>query len=211
MDSSDRTPSSPSGSGRSGGSSGRSGGGSGRSDHSGRRAGRTRAGQYVCVFWLGGQRYALDAVLVGEVISVPSLLPVPLTPSWVLGLCNLRGVALAVVDLAQVLGLKPASGAAAEANPLAAGAGMPVLVLRSDRVAAGIRIDRIEAVYPFETARFEGAAVLEEHPAVKGILTFETRGGFVATLLDEERVAKRLRELRFKKADAGARALPAND
>jgi chemotaxis signal transduction protein len=164
------------------------------SGHSSRRRGRTQAGQYVCVFWLGGERYALDAVLVGEVISVSSLLPVPVTPPWLLGLCNLRGVALAVIDLARVLDL-PLPPAAP------AGESLPVLILRADGVSAGIRIERIEAVYPFEAAQHAPSAGLEEHPAVKGLLKFEARGGFVATLLDETVVARRLSELRFRKAE----------
>jgi chemotaxis signal transduction protein len=151
------------------------------------------------VFWLSGARYALDAVLVGEVVSVPSLLPVPVTPSWLLGLCNLRGVALAVVDLAAVLGMKAAAPA-----PLPAAGGVPVLVLRAHGVTVGIRIDRIEAVYPFESAKLTPSTAIDEHPAVKGLLAFEARGGFVATLLDEQRVAARLKELKFKKAEAGA-------
>jgi chemotaxis signal transduction protein len=191
---SDKMPSPSSGSDRPGPASGDRG----RSDASGRSRGRARAGQYVCVFWLGGQRYALDAVLVGEVIAVPSLLPVPVTPPWLLGLCNLRGVALAVVDLGRVLDM-PAAAAAPSA-----GAGLPVLVLRADGVSAGIRIERIEAVYRFETAKFTASAAFEEHPAVRGLLTFEARGGFVATLLDEQAVTRRLHELRFRKSEAGA-------
>jgi chemotaxis signal transduction protein len=184
-------PSHPSGPGR----SGRSG-----RDHSSRRGrGRAKAGEYVCVFWLAGSRYALDAVLVGEVILVPTLLPVPVTPLWLLGLCNLRGVALAVVDLAAVLGMKAASSA-----PLPSAGGVPVLVLRTHGVSVGIRIDRIEAVYPFESAQLTPSTAIDEHPAVRGLLSFQARGGFVATLLDEQKVAERLTELKFKKAEAGA-------
>jgi len=163
------------------------------SGHSSRRERGARSGQYVCVFRLGGQRYALDAVLVGEVVSVPQLLPVPQTPPWLLGLCNLRGLALAVVDLGRVLDL---AGAGSEPPPSGA---VPVLVLRAGTVAAGARIERIDAVYPFESARLTASAAIDEHPAVKGLLTFEARGGFVATLLDEQRLASRLSELRFRK------------
>jgi purine-binding chemotaxis protein CheW len=176
----------------SGGSSG-SGGSGKRSD----RVRGARAGQYVCVFWLGGDRYALDAVLVREVVAVPGLLPVPLTPPWMLGLCNLRGVALAVVDLGGALDLPTRPVAAPGAS------GTVVLVLRFGGMIAGIRIDRVEAVYRFEESRQEPAVTLDEHPAVKGLLSFEAKGGFTATLLDDVRLAARLKELRFSKS-AGA-------
>jgi purine-binding chemotaxis protein CheW len=175
-------------------------GGSGGSGGSGKGSGRTRgarAGQYICVFWLGGDRYALDAVLVHEVVAVPSLLPVPMTPAWLLGLTNLRGVALAVVDLGGALDL-PTRPAAAPGS-----AGTVVLVLRAHGVTAGIRIDRVEAVHRFEETRLEPRATVDEHAAVKGLMSFTAKGGFTATLLDEERLAARLNELRFSNS-AGA-------
>jgi hypothetical protein len=69
---------------------------------------------------------------------------------------------------------------------------------------AGIRIDRVEAVYRFEEARLEPSATVDEHAAVKGLLSFEAKGGFTATLLDDVRLASRLKELRFSRAGAGA-------
>jgi purine-binding chemotaxis protein CheW len=174
-----------------------SSGGSGKGSDRNPRSGRARSGQNVCVFWLGGQRYAVDAVLVREVVAVPSLLPVPMTPEWLLGLCNLRGVALAVVDLGGVLDLHVPA-------PAATAAGVVVLVLRAGGMLVGIRIDRVEAVFRFEAARLEPGTSLDEHPAVKGLLSFEAKGGFAATLLDEGRLAARLEELKFRKSAAGA-------
>jgi chemotaxis signal transduction protein len=152
----------------------------------------------VCVFWLGGERYALDAVLVREVVAVPSLLPVPLTPAWLLGLCNLRGIALAVVDLGGALDLRTRGATAPGAS------GTVVLVLRPGGMLVGLRIDRVEAVYRFEQGHLESAVTVDEHPAVKGLMAFEVKGGFTATLLDEEKLAARLKELKFSKASAGA-------
>jgi hypothetical protein len=68
----------------------------------------------------------------------------------------------------------------------------------------GIRIDRVEAVYGFDAAKSEAGTALDEHPAVKGLLSFAAKGGFVATLLDEGRLAARLKELKFRKSAAGA-------
>lgn len=170
-------------------------GGSGKGSGRGRGA---RAGQYVCVFWLGGDRYALDAVIVREVVAVPGLLPVPLTPPWLLGLCNLRGVALAVVDLGGALDLPTRAGAAPGVS------GTAVLVLRAGGRLAGIRIDRVEAVYRFDQTRLEPTVTVDEHPAVKGVLSIQAKEGLTATLLDEAKLASRLKELRFSKTAAGA-------
>jgi chemotaxis signal transduction protein len=179
----------------------RSGSGSGSGSGAGRSAGRgqrgARAGQYVCVFWLGREPYALDAVLVREVVAVPGLLPVALTPAWLLGLCNLRGVALAVVDLGGALDLPTRPAAPAGAS------GTVVLVLRPGDMLVGLRIDRVEAVYRFDQTRLEASATVSEHVAVKGLLWFAGRGGFTATLLDEEKVSAGLKGLRFSGSGPG--------
>ena len=69
---------------------------------------------------IGGARYLLDLVEAGEIVPLPPLAPVPLTQSWYLGLANVRGHLLGVVDLARYLqpdagtapaGTAPASGA----------------------------------------------------------------------------------------------------
>lgn len=52
---------------------------------------------------LGEWSIALAANAVAEVLELASLTRVPLTPPWMLGLCNLRGQVLPVVDLAAVL------------------------------------------------------------------------------------------------------------
>ena len=55
-------------------------------------------------FESGGQRYLLRLEEAGEVLPVPSLCPVPLTRSWFLGLANVRGNLVAVVDFAEFAG-----------------------------------------------------------------------------------------------------------
>ena len=67
----------------------------------------------------------------------------------------------------------------------------------------GLRIDRVEAVYRFDQTRLLASATVGEHVAVKGLMSFEARGGFTATLLDEEAVAARLKDLRFSRSGPG--------
>ena len=52
----------------------------------------------------GGQRYLLRLEEAGEVLPVPPISPVPLTRSWFLGLANVRGNLVAVVDFAEFAG-----------------------------------------------------------------------------------------------------------
>jgi chemotaxis signal transduction protein len=157
---------------------------------SSRRGFRNREGLYACAFWLGGQRYALDTVDVLEAITLTQLVPGPLSPPWLLGLTSLRGTPLPVVDLPVVLDLPVPTPAAPSGS-----AGRPALVLRVDGILLGGRVDRIEAVYPFEGARLEAASAAE-HPAVKGLLEVGT-ADIAATLLHHVELARRVNEARF--------------
>jgi purine-binding chemotaxis protein CheW len=61
----------------------------------------------ACVFALAGQRLAADIRHTREVVVLPDRTAVPRAPAFVLGVANLRGNVVPVVDLRQVLGLPP--------------------------------------------------------------------------------------------------------
>ena len=57
---------------------------------------------------IGGSRFLLDLTQAGEITTVGAITRVPLTADWFLGLSNLRGNLISVVDLARFQGLDPA-------------------------------------------------------------------------------------------------------
>ena len=54
-------------------------------------------------FSLGREDYAIPLLMVREVISVPDTTPIPKSPSHFLGIMNLRGQVISVVDLRKKL------------------------------------------------------------------------------------------------------------
>ncbi len=54
---------------------------------------------------IGSDRYLLDLTQAGEIVPVAALTAVPLTQPWYLGLSNIRGNLVGVIDLARYLGL----------------------------------------------------------------------------------------------------------
>jgi len=60
----------------------------------------------VVVFALGEETYAVEAGYVEGIYLLEDLTPVPCTPAFVLGVINLRGRILSVVDVHRFLGLK---------------------------------------------------------------------------------------------------------
>lgn len=81
---------------------------------------------------IGGVRYLLDLVEAGEIVPLPPLAAVPLTQPWYLGLANVRGNLLGVVDLARYLDPEVAGTAPAPGTRLvtfAPGLGFPCALL----------------------------------------------------------------------------------
>jgi twitching motility protein PilI len=76
---------------------------------------------------IGGARYLLDLLEAGEIVPVPPLTSVPLTQPWYLGLANIRGSLVGVVDLARFFGQQDgaAAGPAARLVTFAPGLGVP--------------------------------------------------------------------------------------
>ncbi|NBN93721.1 MAG: purine-binding chemotaxis protein CheW, partial [Betaproteobacteria bacterium] len=65
--------------------------------------------QYV-TFKVGGDVFAAPMAPVQEIIRVPVTMRVPLAPSHLLGLANLRGHVLPIVSLRQIFGLPDIEG-----------------------------------------------------------------------------------------------------
>jgi purine-binding chemotaxis protein CheW len=66
----------------------------------------------VVVFQVAGRSYALSLEHVVEVLRMVAVTPLPETPPWVLGVVNLRGTLIPMIDLRPRLGL-----AAAQPDP----------------------------------------------------------------------------------------------
>lgn len=84
----------------------------------------------------GGVRYLLDLLEAGEIVPVPALTRVPLTRPWYLGLANIRGSLVGVVDLAAYLG-QPAPGSAPQ------GAARIVTLAPALGVPCGLLVTRV--------------------------------------------------------------------
>jgi len=64
--------------------------------------------EQLLTFLIGEDEYGISILRVREIAEYRPLTPVPMTPSWMRGVMNLRGIVVPVVDLAAKLGLEPA-------------------------------------------------------------------------------------------------------
>lgn len=118
--------------------------------------GRDVAGERIEIveFLLAHERYGVESSYVREVWPLRDLTPLPCTPSFVLGIVNVRGQILSVVDLKKLFGL-PDRGLG-DLNK--------VLILKSDSMEFGILADSILGV------RFVATASLQKSvPTITGV------------------------------------------
>ena len=64
----------------------------------------TGAGVHQLGVQIGAGRYLIELTQAGEIVALTALTAVPLTAPWYLGLANIRGALVSVVDLARYLG-----------------------------------------------------------------------------------------------------------
>jgi purine-binding chemotaxis protein CheW len=134
-------------------------------------------------FVLAGQRYAVTLQAVREVIRGGDVTPVPGAPRDVLGVVNLRGQIVAVLDGRRRFGLDDAAeGEFADSGR--------IIVLENDGGVVGMRIDAIGDMLQLDVADVAlpppGRAVRRDDP-VSGVVTRDD--GFVA-LVDVQRLCR---------------------
>jgi len=108
----------------------------------------------VATFLLGSERYAIEAKYVREVVRLEDFTAVPGAPEFLLGVTNLRGEILAVVDLRKFFGV-PAKGLTDLSR---------LIVLGGQRAEFGILADQAEALLTLRAPE-----VLEPPESVAGI------------------------------------------
>lgn len=150
-----------------------------------------QAGPSICAFWIGERCYGLGTDLVGEVLVVESVTPVPLVPPAVIGMFSLRGVPVALVSLAEILELDERRAK----SPAAKNA----IVLRSSAIICAAVIDKMELVVPAGEGRFSAPNAQDEHPAVRGFVSLEDRGGLIVTVLDSQAVLERIDRIKYRR------------
>lgn len=97
-------------------------------------AGNEVGERFLC-FSLGQEEFAMPLLKVREVIAMPDVTPVPHTPSYFIGIMNLRGQVISVLDLRKKLGIK-----------FGAGAETSVIISDLGHMSLGLVVDSVNSV-----------------------------------------------------------------
>jgi purine-binding chemotaxis protein CheW len=138
-------------------------------------------GEKYLVFFLGEELYALDSNTVAEVAASLAVTKLPNVPDWLLGITNLRGEIMSVINLSAILGdgesapfLKP-----------------KFIVLRSRIFESGVAftVSRISEVVTLPDETIENIAD-EKTPHIFGKTFHKTQ---TLNLIDAEKILSTLR------------------
>jgi purine-binding chemotaxis protein CheW len=98
---------------------------------------------------MAGERFALEAALVHEIVRLPVITPLPGAPPYLLGVCAHRGEVLPVVDLARLMGRGEAR----------AGTRSRMAVVRVDGMVVALLSDGVEGLTRIKASLLEPAPV----------------------------------------------------
>jgi purine-binding chemotaxis protein CheW len=131
----------------------------------------------IVVFRLNGTPFALDIQNVQEIVQQSDIVSVPGAPPFILGIVNLRGRIMAVVDTKRLLGI----GETSTDKVL-------VMVAQIDEHLVGFTVDEVEQVARIASDAVEPVSNLissEKARKIEGVLRL---GGKLVLLLDANRL-----------------------
>ncbi len=105
--------------------------------------GRAGTSTRVCLLTLGGDVYAVDLRNVREVFEVDAITPVPGMPPALVGVTNVRGAVIPVMDLRLVLGVSTAGPAPQYA-----------VIIKHGNHQVGVLVERVPEIRTVQTEQF---------------------------------------------------------
>jgi len=135
-------------------------------------------GSLVCLFELAGRTFGVDISRAREARVLDDYTVVPLAPPQLIGMTNLRGAIIPIVDLRVLLGLPASEGT------------IHALVVEANAVRVGLAVDRVVGVESLDDEPLEpGEDTAETAGLQRGRLR---RGDDVVPILDVGKIVESL-------------------
>lgn len=131
--------------------------------------------RYLC-FSLGSEEFAMPLLKVKEVIGVPDTTPIPQSPSYFVGIMNLRGSVISILDMRLKLGIKPKNGEETT-----------VIILDIGETKLGIIVDCVNSVVPIQSSEVSPRPTLESSKAADYIVGVFRKQEHLVLMLDVEK------------------------
>ena len=125
-------------------------------------------------FQLEEETYGINVMQVREVLRYSEIAPVPGAPDYVLGIINLRGNVVTVIDTRSRFGLMP--GDVTDNTR--------IIVIESDRQVIGILVDSVAEVVYLRTSEIDTTPSVGTDESAKFIQGVSNRDGKLLILVD---------------------------
>ncbi len=125
-------------------------------------------------FRLGDETYGINVMQVQEVLRIPDIAPVPGSPDYVIGIINLRGNVVTVIDTRYRFGL--ASTTLDEASR--------IVIIEAEDQIIGILVDSVAEVVELADSAIEAAPNVGNDESSKYIQGVTSRGSQLLILVD---------------------------
>lgn len=121
----------------------------------------------LVTFRLGSESYGINVMEVQEVLRISEIAPVPGAPHYVLGIINLRGNVVTVIDTRCRFGLQ--SGDIDDASR--------IVIIESEKQVVGILVDSVAEVVELRGSEIDSAPNVgndESSKYIQGVATLES-------------------------------------
>ncbi|MFN4289867.1 MAG: chemotaxis protein CheW [Permianibacter sp.] len=125
-------------------------------------------------FRLGNETYGINVMQVQEVLRYTDIAPVPGAPVYVLGIINLRGNVVTVIDTCQRFGLAP----------IEVTDNTRIVIIEADQQVIGILVDSVAEVVYLRSSEIESAPNVGNDESAKFIQGVANRNGELLILVD---------------------------
>ncbi|HHH40196.1 MAG TPA: chemotaxis protein CheW [Sedimenticola sp.] len=128
----------------------------------------------LVTFHLDGETYGINVMQVQEVLRVGEVAPVPGAPSYVLGIINLRGNVVTVIDTRGRFGLPP--GEIDDATR--------IVIIESEQQVMGILVDSVAEVVELQNSEIDSTPNVGNEESARYIQGVATKEGQLLIVVD---------------------------
>jgi purine-binding chemotaxis protein CheW len=128
----------------------------------------------LVTFRLKEETYGINVMQVQEVLRVSEIAPVPGAPSYVLGIINLRGNVVTVIDTRSRFGLPPKE----------IDESSRIVIIESDKQVVGIMVDSVAEVVDLRTTEVDSAPNVGNEESSRYIQGVASRDDDLLILVD---------------------------
>ena len=129
-------------------------------------------------FKLDGETYGVNVMEVQEVLRVTDIAPVPGAPGYVLGIINLRGNVVSVLDTRRRFGLQSIDNSDATR----------IVIIESGGQTVGIRVDAVAEVLDVDSSEIESSPDVGNDESSRYISGMVSRDDELVILIDVSKI-----------------------